>query len=437
MFAKGAYSGFAPSAGAGFAITNLTTVFRSDMDLADMVSVEDGWMLSVKADGTTNVYSAVVRGNYHVALTAAGGADTNAVVTVSDAWVAANVPSAQTVQDVEAKLEEVDPALGMKRWQAYVLNRESALAVTAVSNDGKVTIALEEPRDVGLAVTYSLDRVSKTGADVLAGTESANRTDVGSINFAALAEGEYGLYKVRVHFTTPEGTSIAEATNTVGVLRASSAAQLSVVSVPWGSLEDGGDVKVSDYLRGAGISEGDMLFSYNASQDVYDAWKYESGSWVSQTTYKVDFEGGMGSTDSPLPTVKGLERGSGVWLKRGESAGSGPVCLVGLYVTNRVHTSLVGGYNLVAPPTAEAVSLNALFPNPGDGDAVMVPTDGAPKTYTFKDGSWGYSSAETQKITFAGRTLTVSVPVRVTDDTVPAGKGFWYVNGGSTNSIEW
>jgi len=66
-----------------------------------------------------------------------------------------------------------------------------------------------------------------------------------------------------------------------------------------------------------------------------------------------------------------------------------------------------------------------------------VPTNFAPKNYYFKNGKWGYDSTE---YVYEGETPVGIRSVFKTDDTkIPAGTGFWYLNGSqdSDKSVEW
>ena len=64
----------------------------------------------------------------------------------------------------------------------------------------------------------------------------------------------------------------------------------------------------------------------------------------------------------------------------------------------------------------------------------MVPTAGAPKNfiYSASAGKWGYIDYQTDENGFVRAYF-------VTDDTtVPAGTGFWYLNGNSEHdSLDW
>ena len=65
-------------------------------------------------------------------------------------------------------------------------------------------------------------------------------------------------------------------------------------------------------------------------------------------------------------------------------------------------------------------------------DKVMVPTKGAPKNFIYVGGKWGYIDYQTDEKGFVHAKF-------VTDDTtVPAGTGFWYLNGDTArDTLSW
>ena len=212
-----------------------------------------------------------------------------------------------------------------------------------------------------------------------------------------------------------------------------SAAKSAVIAVPWESLAaDGEDITVSDLVRTATLTEGDELKVYDTATGKYRAWKLTaSKEWEPMTVV-----GGASSEEAGGSTIA---RGSGVWLTRTDT--TNPIYLVG-EVAEQVATTTIAGaneekptWNLVAAPTVEAVDLNEKFPGANGGDVVLVPTAGAPKRYTFKDGAWGYDEYVT---TANKKGIEVVKVVRKTDVTnVPSGTGFWYMNAGDDQNVEW
>jgi len=70
---------------------------------------------------------------------------------------------------------------------------------------------------------------------------------------------------------------------------------------------------------------------------------------------------------------------------------------------------------------------------------IVIPTDGAPKTYYYNEakGGWGYNST---KIVYKnGVAVGVATTFKKTDTKVPAGTGFWYLNSSTESgaTIKW
>lgn len=67
-------------------------------------------------------------------------------------------------------------------------------------------------------------------------------------------------------------------------------------------------------------------------------------------------------------------------------------------------------------------------------DTLIVPTAGAPKICTVKDGAWGFEKAVPVTDKFGKTGVKV---VRETVTELPAGTGFWYLNGGAAKAVNW
>ena len=94
-------------------------------------------------------------------------------------------------------------------------------------------------------------------------------------------------------------------------------------------------------------------------------------------------------------------------------------------------------WNIIASPSVDDLDLQEKFTETDitATDQIIVPTAGAPKNYTYKDGKWGYDG--TVEVTNK-KGEKVRMPARITDDTkVPAGTGFWYLRGGDAKTINW
>ena len=198
------------------------------------------------------------------------------------------------------------------------------------------------------------------------------------------------------------------------------------------SLDDGGEISVSNLVRTATLTPGDTINAYDATTKKYKAWTL-SDEKVWEPTPVI---GGSGESEAGAYTVP---RGAGVWLTRSDT--SKPLYLVGGTSAGAVETAIepsVGdkpAWNLVASPSVEPVNLSTLLSGKEEQAGVVVPTAGAPKTYTFKGDAWGYDT--TVPVMKDGKQVGVR-SVRKTDDvTVPAGTGFWYLNSSSDVKIKW
>jgi hypothetical protein len=355
-------------------------------------------------------------------------------------WLDDKVQEGESAEEALAKVEEN----GLTAWQNYVLGQDAS---TAARVDGEQssdvsdmpvvnTFAGKEniPEDSGFTVSYSLDQVSSDGTVVSAGTPTNDANAEFSIDLSKVETDAY--YKLTAVIETTDGsgakTKVASE-NTIGVLKVESSATSTVIAVPWESLAaDGQDITVSDLVRTATLTEGDELKVYDTATGKYRAWTLNaSKEWEPVTVV-----GGAKSEEASDSTIA---RGSGVWLTRQDT--TQPIYLVGEVAEQSTTTTIAGAqddeptWNLVAAPTVESVDLNEKFPDANEGDVVMVPTETAPRRYTYENGSWGYTDYEEVK---TARGIKVVKPVRKTDVTeVPAGTGFWYSNAGEEKDVEW
>ena len=65
-------------------------------------------------------------------------------------------------------------------------------------------------------------------------------------------------------------------------------------------------------------------------------------------------------------------------------------------------------------------------------DTIIVPTEGTPTIYTVKDGKWGFDES------MPVDDDAIVIKRNETDTTLPAGTGFWYLNGSeSEKKVNW
>ena len=368
-----------------------------------------------------------------------GEAVSLSVLTPTQAWLDEKTEAGETsAEQAVTKVEEN----GLPAWQNYVLGQNPTAAVrvnteqapidsTPVENTLSEKVSV--PENSGFTVKYELDQVDADGALVQAG-ESKDTAESFTMDLTSVKSNAY--YKLTAVIEATDGTgakTMVSSENTIGVLKVESSAKSTVIAVPWESLAaNEQDITVADLVRTATLSEGDELKVYDTATGKYRAWTLNgSKEWK-----PIPVVGGASSEEAGDSTIA---RGSGVWLTRKDT--TQPIYLVGEVAEQSTTTTIAGAneekptWNLVAAPTVESVDLNEKFPDANEGDVVLVPTDGAPKRYTYKDGSWGYDDYVT---TVNKKGIEVAKVVRNTNVTnVPIGTGFWYMNAGDAKNVEW
>ncbi len=363
-----------------------------------------------------------------------------AEITVTDEWIQRNVTIEPGASD-EAKKTAIEEVLnttadnGLKAWENYVLGQSPTAKLSADAGQGAisampVTSSAQTPTvDTGFKVQYRLDKVTAAGKTETAGT--AQDSDVIPLDLTEM-EGSVAYYKTTAIITsTDENSDVSvevPADNTIGVLKVASAPKTAMIAVPWAALDGDGDISAANLVRTANLTEGDELHYYKNGK--FQSWTLAAdGTW--QSTKNVS---DSGTTDGDAASGAKIPRGSAVWLKRQDA--SKPVYLVGEVGTGTAKTALEGGaenapaWNMVASPSVEGLDISEKFSSPNVNDRIVVPTDGAPKNYTYKDGKWGYTST----IVYEDGIETVFK----TDDTaVQPGTGFWYLNSGDAKDVDW
>ena len=84
-------------------------------------------------------------------------------------------------------------------------------------------------------------------------------------------------------------------------------------------------------------------------------------------------------------------------------------------------------WNLVASPNVIPVVASAILETKSHNDKVIIPTKGSPKNiyWNSKKGKWGYADYRTDPVTG----YSVTVFVEASEAQIPAGTGFWYLDG--------
>ena len=375
---------------------------------------------------------------------------------VSDEWKTANGLANATPQEVQAVLTQEDEN-GVQNWQKLVIGQatdEKAAVTAANGGDDKtanIEVTFEVPTDAegnkietGYTVKYAFDQVNTAGDVVENGAGEAK--DEPTLDFENVAENTPTYFKMRAVLESDDHsvTNDVPVEKTIGVLKVESDATYTILAVPWQSL-DSGDIKASEFVHAASLSEKDELIVYNGDGTTTSWFVNENGEWTAPTTYTQDEQGNSVQNKIEASTV-GISRGQGVWLKRKDT--SKDIVLIGQPATEAAPpTPLAKGsedepsWNLVASPKLEAVDVSAVA-GINTSDEIIVPTAGTPKHYTFEDGEWGYPGVIGYKeVRMPNGTIKQAVISghKIGDTVVPAGKGFWYLNNSAdeNKTITW
>ncbi len=366
-----------------------------------------------------------------------------ASIKVTQEWIDANVTPAGS----EATAKEIKDALnetaenGLKKWENYVLGLDGSDPNANVAADAAqgpvsatpITSNVDVPPvDTGFTVEYKLVSVDTNGTTV---TQSALQPtpDLTADIAAMTSETNVVYYKTVAVITSTSDDSVkveVPSTNTIGVLKVESGAKTTAIAVPWEAL-GGGDISVSNIVRTATLTPGDELMAY-APDGKYKAWELDEN----KVWQPVTVAGGSSETEADAYTVK---RGSAVWLKRQDT--TQPIYLVGeVAATEKAAATIEAGtaespsWNLVGSAGTEPVNVNEI--GAAATDKIIVPTATVPKNYEHntEKGEWGYWDYETV-IKLSGRKTVKKVWKSASVETIPAGTGFWYLNGGDSKDI--
>ena len=308
--------------------------------------------------------------------------------------------------------------------------KNSLAAAQGVESAKAVTYVVLQPPEVTGTTGAGTIEVSGLGAPT---GYSVTSYKIGDASVAtpqlSLPSSGYETTQLKAVVRTAAGNDVdVDVVHNVGVLKVESTAETTAIAVPWYAFGDAGTTVTVDSLVYLGNRDvGDMLKAYNATTGNYDSWvltEKDGGmawAWSPMTTV------GETATEAGDASVASVTRGQGLLLTRKDV--TKPIYLVGRADgTATKVVSLAKGMNLVASPSLVGLDLNTAFANPGS-DEIVVPTAGAPKTYTYADGAWGYEDVKTQTQTIRGKEVTVVIGTeRKTDALIPPGRGFLYIN---------
>ena len=364
-------------------------------------------------------------------------------LTPSAKWLDEKVQEGETAEQALAKVEEN----GNQAWQNYVIGQDPSAAVRvnteqAAINETPVENTLTEkvnvPANSGFTVTYALDKIEADGT-VVEGTPQATAENF-KVDLEDATDNESGVayFKMTAIVEAEDGTGAktkVTSENTLGVLKVDATTKNTPVAVPWSSLADDKDITVDQLVRTATLTPGDTMTAYNNETGKYNAWVLNSeGNWEAVQT-----SGGADPQDADEFEVP---RGASVWVTRQDP--SQPLYLVGEVAEKSAETQLepapsdeTKSWNLVASPSVEPTKVEDILAGNETVDAIMVPTDAAPKVYIYRDGKWGYET--TEEVIRGGKVVGVRSVFKTDDTEIPAGTGFWYLNGSTDDNktVEW
>ena len=233
--------------------------------------------------------------------------------------------------------------------------------------------------------------------------------------------------------------SSVSSSTTFGVLKIPSHNAQTVVSVPWVAAGSGNDVKVKDFVKTTGMTEGDQLYLYNTTGDnagKFTGWVLDNNAWVAAKVVSdedpetVDTPADFGSTQVVRDENATIAQGSALVIVRTAANITDDIYIYGQYKadsltnfpvgfsTSAKFTTLFAPINL----TGSAIHLNdqkngssqyLSWTNAKKGDKIRLQdANGNVVTYTYTTGGkWSYSNSDTLGLT----------------GTLQPGQGAWYV----------
>ncbi len=246
--------------------------------------------------------------------------------------------------------------------------------------------------------------------------------------------------------------TVIDGTNTVGLVKLTvpSSATHTVISVPFEkclttSAESG---MLKDLVATVGLTASSdagtadqliVLTTEGATKVYYYYWLTNGPAWTPVTTTVQMPDGTEVAKNPPAADVFPLSRGLGFWFKRYLTPAS-DVFLKGQVTTSNQATVITNGLNLIGYGYTEALTLNTntvswaganggTDGNTTTSDKIMVVnSDGTFKEYFFFTNALAWSQAKFVNANNKWINNDYSV---VTNVTIPAGQGFWYLRRGT------
>ena len=209
-----------------------------------------------------------------------------------------------------------------------------------------------------------------------------------------------------------------------------------LVSVPWSDGEK--SLTLDKLFKTTHLLEGDLVEAYDTANDTYYKWAWTGSAWQKPEAAKKFLLGGS-EIVQPSAEVYTVAPGQALWLTTTVAAeviqlGDAPATFVGTTVAENQ-------WGLVANPlSGVSKKLGAIVGEVTEGVTVqMEDSEGATHLYTYEGGEWGYNGYTKVEKTVRGKTTYVAVPAHIAEDPdIAPGKGFWFLNeGSSAATLDW
>ena len=232
---------------------------------------------------------------------------------------------------------------------------------------------------------------------------------------------------------TVVGTASAVVTsaNTLCRIEVNSGTKSTIIAVPLVKVGDGSGIPANQLVLTDNLNVGDTILHWNGT--TWDAWVVAENEETHAKYWNptVISEGSKNSTSAPAEGTA-LACGEAIWVNRTSQGAdlTKPFFIYGQVAATTAKmpkitrasgapTYIMMGNTALADVAITALPLNGT-PAEGDKIAVSATTGLGVKEYTWKDGAW--------KEATLGLVEGVLKPtVKTTEDTIPAGQGFWYI----------
>lgn len=202
---------------------------------------------------------------------------------------------------------------------------------------------------------------------------------------------------------------------TIGVTKIPLTYKDTIISVPFASLTDGGNISVTDLVCTNGLTVGEDIL-YVFENNTYTGWLLTEAGWTKATTQTPT--GDPGSSDGKVASA------GAIWISlQNAPAANKTVSIYGKWVNQAetvtaiaAATATADKQNLVANPLQS--NAFAIVSNAAKGDTIIFPKGDTIERYV-------YNNSRSDANTYVWRKNSVVIdPQKI---PVGIGQGFWYV----------